>query len=130
MTTAVQTKAHLKAISPQFLMLDLEAAVAFYTEKLGFTVEFIYGDFYVSVQRDGLALHLKLSDDPEPNRAFRKQGEHLDAYIKTDDVNALFTEYEKRGIAFLQDLHTTPWGTKEFVVEDTGGYILYFYQLA
>ena len=96
MTDAVQARAHLKALSPQFLMLDLEAAVAFYTEKLGFTVEFTYGDFYVSVQRDGITLHLKLSDDPDPNRAFRKQGEHLDAYIETDDVEVLFSEYQGR----------------------------------
>lgn len=128
MPTAVQAKAQLKRLAPQFLVLNLDASAAFYTEKLGFTVEFAYGDFYVSVQRDGVTLHLKLSDDPEPGRAFKKQGEHLDAYIETDDVESLFSEYKQRGVAFLQALHTTSWGTNEFVIEDTDGYILFFSQ--
>jgi uncharacterized glyoxalase superfamily protein PhnB len=126
----VQTSARLKALAPQFLVLDLQRALDFYKEKLGFTVEFIYGDFYASVKRDDIALHLKLSDEPDPSRAFRKQGEHLDVYITTDDIDALFTEYGKRGPNFVHPLHTTAWGTREFVVEDPDGYILYFGQPA
>jgi uncharacterized glyoxalase superfamily protein PhnB len=109
-------------------VLDLAEACAFYRDKLGFQVAFIYEDFYASVERDGIALHLKLSDEPDPGHAFKHRNEHLDVYIATDRIQALYEEYQNRGVAFLQPLHNTDWGTQEFVVEDNSGYILYFAQ--
>jgi uncharacterized glyoxalase superfamily protein PhnB len=127
---SVASKARLCSVSPQFLVLNLDKALAFYRERLGFDVAFIYSDFYAGVERDGLVIHLKLSDEADPGRAFKQQHEHLDAYFSTDDVEALYREYESRGVSFLKPLQATPWGTQEFVVLDGDGYILYFGQPA
>lgn len=126
----VQTAAKLIAITPQFLVLDLEAACAFYVEKLGFRVAFIHGDFYAGVERDGIAIHLKLSDTPDPGRQVKQDEEHLDVYITVEDVAALYAEYQNRGVVFAQPLETKPWGMREFVVWDNSGFILYFGQAA
>jgi uncharacterized glyoxalase superfamily protein PhnB len=75
-----------------------------------------------------LTIHLKLSDDPDPSRAFKQQNEHLDVYIATDNVDDLYQEYQGRNTPFLMPLHTTDWGTREFAVQDADGYILYFGQ--
>jgi catechol 2,3-dioxygenase-like lactoylglutathione lyase family enzyme len=123
---ATGTTPKLATLSPQFLVLDLERACAFYQEKLGFVTAFIYGDFYAGVERDGVMLHLKLSDHPDPSRAFKQQNEHLDVYVTTNNVEALYQEYQGRDTPFLKLIHTTDWGTKEFVVKDIDGYILYF----
>jgi uncharacterized glyoxalase superfamily protein PhnB len=128
MTAPTTTK--LIAITPQFLVLDLQAACAFYVEKLGFRVAFIYGDFYAGVERDGLMIHLKLSDDPDPGRKIKQTEEHLDAYITVEDVTALYAEYQSRGVVFAQPLETRLWGMREFVVWDNSGFILYFGQEA
>jgi catechol-2,3-dioxygenase len=44
--TKVQNKAHFKALAPKFLVMNLEEAIAFYTKKLGFSVEFKYASFH------------------------------------------------------------------------------------
>ena len=124
------SNAHLRAVAPQFLVVDLAAACAFYVERLGFRVAFVHEGFYAAVERDGITLHLKLSDDPDPAREFKRRGEHLDAYFAVDDVAALYAEYEGRGTTFAQPLTATPWGTQEFVVHDPDGFILYFSQAA
>src|SRR2546422_7170357 len=51
--------ARLKSIAPQFLVDDLDAALAYYRERLGFAVDFVYESFYASVSRDGAAIHLR-----------------------------------------------------------------------
>jgi uncharacterized glyoxalase superfamily protein PhnB len=91
-------------------------------------VAFTYSDFYAGVERDEVVIHLKRSDEPDPSRAFKRQGEHLDAYVTVEDVDALYEEYRSRGVPFARPLETTAWGTREFVVIDPDGYILYFGQ--
>lgn len=130
MTTVALSPAKLRSLAPQFLVLDLQEARAFYQDKLGFQVEFAYQDFYASVQRDGITIHLKLSDEPDPSHAFKHQNEHLDVYISTDNIEVLYAEFQSRGVNFLKPLHTTEWNTREFVVQDNSGYILYFGQTA
>lgn len=120
----------LISVAPQFLVVDLEAACAFYVEKLGFRVAFRYGGFYAGVERDGVMIHLKLADAPDPSRELKQRDEHLDAFIAVDDVDELYAEYRDRGVGFAQPLADTPWGTREFVVWDSSGCILYFAQRA
>ena len=126
----MSTAAKLINIAPQFLVLDLQAACDFYLEKLGFRVAFTYGDFYAGVERDGITIHLKLSDTPDLCRQAKQQDEHLDVHITVDDIEALYAEFQSRGVSFAQPLETKPWGLREFVVWDISGFILYFGQNA
>jgi len=49
-------------VATQLRVLDLERSVRFYIDRLGFTQEFCYGDFYVGLRAAGTALHLKKVD--------------------------------------------------------------------
>ena len=53
-------------IVPQLRTTDLAASVDFYTTKLGFTLEFLYDDFYAGVRYGEHVVHLKLVDAPDP----------------------------------------------------------------
>lgn len=44
------TYSKIKKMSPQFLVADIEHSIEFYTEKLGFDVDFRYEDFYAGLQ--------------------------------------------------------------------------------
>lgn len=123
---SLEATAKLVAIIPQFLVTDLKAACAFYRDRLGFVVSFIHQDFYAGVTRDGVMIHLKLSDVPAPDRTFIKENEHLDVYIKVENVAELYREFRASGAPIIRPLESTAWGTSEFVVEDLAGYILYF----
>lgn len=80
-TDASLDAARLTGLAPQFLVDDIETAIAYYRDKLSFALDFKYESFYAGVSRDGLVVHLKQASKLAGERAHRRQNEHLDAYI-------------------------------------------------
>jgi catechol 2,3-dioxygenase-like lactoylglutathione lyase family enzyme len=119
----------ITGIAPQFLVDDLDRAVAYYRDKLGFDVDFVYESFYASVSRDGFAIHLKEAPKVAADRANRKQNEHLDASIAVSGIRDLFSELRGRGATVIKPLEERPWACLDFYVEDPDGYILGFSEL-
>ena len=122
----VRSTARITGIAPQFLVDDLDRAIAYYRDKLGFALDFVYESFYASVSRDGFAIHVKDAPKLAADRPHRKQNEHLDAYIAVAGVRDLFNELQTRGAQVIRPLEEKPWATTEFYVEDPDGYILCF----
>ncbi len=116
----------IRRAAPQFLVRNLAEAIAFYEERLGFTTDFVYGDFYASVSRDGASIHLKCAPKLDAERAHRRSGEHLDAFVDVSEVRALHEELVGRGAPVAEPPGERPWGTVDFRVEDPDGYILCF----
>ncbi len=112
--------------APQFLVDGLVESLAFYEERLGFSRDFIYEDFYASVSRDGAVIHLKSAPKLEAERAHRKAEEHLDAFLSVSGVTELHDELVRRGARIIKPLEERPWGARDFYVEDPDGYILCF----
>ena len=110
----------------QLRTTNLAASIAFYTEKLGFTLEFLYDDFYAGVRLENCALHLKLVDTPDPSIAFVAAGEHFHLYFNTPDVSATADTLKQSGVMIARDVHETAWGTRECMVRDPDGHTLYF----
>jgi len=121
-------KAHTKvtSLAPQFLVDDLPAAIAYYSDRLGFKADFVYESFYASVSRDGFSIHLKCAPKTLADRAHRKQNEHLDAYVGVRGIEMLFDELKSNGARIIRSLEQRPWACKDFYVEDLDGYILCF----
>lgn len=124
-TVPVHRAARLTGIAPQFLVDDLDRAIAYYCNKLGFELDFKYQSFYASVTRDGFAIHLKHAPKLA-DRESRKANEHLDAYISVTGIRGLFSELEKRGARVIKSLEERPWACLDFYVEDPDGYVLCF----
>jgi catechol 2,3-dioxygenase-like lactoylglutathione lyase family enzyme len=120
----------IKRAIPQFLVDDLNEAIAFYQERLGFTTDFRYESFYASVSRDGARIHLKCAPKLAAERTHRRSGEHLDAFLDVTDVHALHDELVARGASVTKPLGERSWGTVDFYVEDPDGYILCFSEAA
>ncbi len=124
--TSAHRPAHIVGIAPQFLVDDLDRAVAYYCDKLGFQLDFQYQSFYAAVTRDGFAIHLKCAPKLAADREHRKHNEHLDAYISVAGIRELFSELERRGARVIKPLEARPWGCLDFYVEDPDDYILCF----
>ena len=123
---AVQIGHRLRSVAPQFLVDDIAASTAFYRDKLGFQIDFVYDDFYASVSRDDCAIHLKEAPKSLEDRRNRKEHEHLDAYVDVEGIETLYGELKALGAPITKPLETRPWGVKDFYVEDLDGYILCF----
>lgn len=125
-SASVDHVTRVTGIAPQFLVDDLDRAIAYYCDKLGFELDFKYQSFYASVTRDGFAIHLKHGPRLAADREHRKQNEHLDAYISVSGIRDLFSELEKRGAQIIKPLEARPWACLDFYVEDPDGHILCF----
>jgi catechol 2,3-dioxygenase-like lactoylglutathione lyase family enzyme len=121
--------ARITGIVPQFLVGDLDRAIAYYRDRLGFQLDFVYESFYASVTRDGFAIHLKHGPRRAGESEVRKQDERLDAYIAVSGIQELFAELQTRGAAVIKPLEERPWNCIDFYVEDPDGHILCFSEL-
>jgi catechol 2,3-dioxygenase-like lactoylglutathione lyase family enzyme/GNAT superfamily N-acetyltransferase len=115
----------LSGAIPQLRTTDLDASIRFYTTTLGLALEFRYEDFYAGIRAGRHLFHLKLADEKDPSIAFVDRGGHFHLYLETDDVAAAADALKGKGVPLVQDVHDTPWGTREFVIKDDQGHTLY-----
>ena len=124
-------RAILTGVEAVLYVSDFAAALAFFTRKLGFAVDFTYGEppFYGVVDRDGARLCLRFVGEPVFVGDIRRREELLSAALTLDcaaAVDSLFLEYEAAGVAFHQKLKTQPWGARTFIVLDPDGNLILF----
>jgi catechol 2,3-dioxygenase-like lactoylglutathione lyase family enzyme len=124
-------KAVLIGAAPQLFVADVQASRDFFTRKLGFVTDFIYGNppFYGQVLRDGAQLALRRVDRPVLDgiaSAMKADIDMLAASITVDDVKALFLEFKAADVPFYQPLRSEPWGARTFIVRDPDGNLLLF----
>ena len=113
--------------APVLLVTDLNRAIAYYRDKLGFAVEFNYEGFYASVMRDGCRIHLNCGAPTPRDQAAFEADEHLDVCVGVSNATTLFAGYQSAGAVFTVPLREMPYGW-EFYVRDPDGYILGFVQ--
>jgi len=123
--TTTTTKPRVTSFAPQFLVDDLARSIAYY-EKLGFTFGEPWEGFYAIGYLDGLELHLKEAPKYGPERGWRRDNEHLDAAAGVDGIEAFYAQCTANGATIHRPLTATPWGTKDFYIEDPDGYIVCF----
>jgi len=116
----------IKAIAPQLRTADMASSIGFYTEKLGFSVEFTYQDFYTGIRAGNRVFHLKLVDETDPSIPYVDEGGHLHLYFETEDVATLAAQLKAKDVPLVKDVHETLWQTREIVVHDDQGHTLYF----
>ncbi|ARU60293.1 hypothetical protein CBW65_03860 [Tumebacillus avium] len=116
-------KTKFKGAIPLIMVEDLDAAMTFYTEKLGFNVAFVSEWEYNGVERDGVQLHLG-KDKANP---VTPHGVHL--YFHVESVDALREEFLASG-AITEEVKVVdqPYGNRELYVSDPFGYQIGFYE--
>ncbi len=112
-----QSKPRFAVVAPVFWVADVARARTYYTDQLGFDVEFEWveenedGPRYVILRKDSTELHISKSEQQRPSIAyFFVDGvrEYYDALTNTD---AIITEH-------IQDF---AWQMREFEVADVDG---------
>ena len=114
MTETTRTAPQLVRVAPEIPVADLDTALAYYVEKLGFEVAMTLPERdYAIVERDGVALHLFLDKD--------KIHSCSSLHIFTEGLEELFAEIQERGVGILQEIVRKPWGNRDFRVSDPSG---------
>lgn len=124
------TRPTTSAISPCFIVSDVERTIAFYRDRLGFETRFLQPErdpFFAIIGRDGAQIFLKAERGiaPVPNST-RHRHLRLDAFVYAADPDALAAEFASNGAAFSEALKDTSDGLRGFEIRDPDGYILFF----
>jgi catechol 2,3-dioxygenase-like lactoylglutathione lyase family enzyme len=124
-------RAVISATAAQLFVSDIAASCDFFTQKLGFSVVFVYGEppFYAQVRRDRGLLNLKCLDYPvvDPRLPDREILLSADLAVEThQEIEQLFREFQAAGVPFFRSLRKEPWGAATFVVTDPDGNLLLF----
>jgi hypothetical protein len=112
----------LQRVAPVLLVKDIHASVGFWRERVGFETDEIYGDppNFAMPTRDGVTFMLvevpKGTDVPPPH--WRVVDKVNQAYVWVTDANALYEELRGRGAPIDFTIYDTPWGTREFGIQD------------
>jgi catechol 2,3-dioxygenase-like lactoylglutathione lyase family enzyme len=124
------TRPITSAISPCFIVSDVDRSIAFYRDKLGFETRFRAPDegaFFGIIGRDGAQIFIKSHGgiSPVPN-CQRHPFLRLDAFVYAPDPDALAAEFADHGAEFSAPLEDTHDGLRGFEVRDPDGYVLFF----
>jgi catechol 2,3-dioxygenase-like lactoylglutathione lyase family enzyme len=124
------TRPKTTAISPSFIVSDVEQTIAFYRDMLGFETRFLAPDqnpFFAIIGREGAQIFIKSEKgvSPVPNST-RHPHLRLDAFIYAPDPDALAAEFIDHGAAFSAPLSDTHDGLRGFEICDPDGYVLFF----
>jgi catechol 2,3-dioxygenase-like lactoylglutathione lyase family enzyme len=136
-TGAAMTQKHtdsqpiLTSVAAHLYVRDIQASTDFFTAKLGFVIDFIYGDppFYGQVSRDNAHLALRYMDEPFFAADIRQREDLLSASItlaSANEIKQLFLAYQAAGVTFAQSLRNEPRQAKTFVVKDPDGNLILF----
>jgi catechol 2,3-dioxygenase-like lactoylglutathione lyase family enzyme len=113
----------LQKACPILPAADIQATLAWYADKLGFTVGGDWGDYGI-VHRDSVELHFWKCED-------RALAEQSSAYLRVADIDAVHAHMLKAAeggrISQVQD---RAWKMREFYVWDPNGNLLRFGQYA
>ena len=124
------TRPNIEAISPFFIVSNVNQTIAFYRDKLGFETRFQEPDsnpFFAILGREGAQLFVKSDKDasPRPN-AKAHPSMRWDAFVYAPEPEALSAEFADRGVAFSVPLKDTHDGLRGFEICDPDGYVLFF----
>ena len=101
---------------------DLQRAMAFYTQQLGFELAFDDNadpKNYVGFRRDAVELHMQFQFEHEMGT--------IRLRFLVEDPDALFAEYQTRGVE-CTGIRDTSWKTREFALYDLDRNALTFYR--
>jgi glyoxalase/bleomycin resistance protein/dioxygenase superfamily protein len=121
----------LSSTAAQLFISDMKISCEFFTAKLGFSIEFLYGDppYYGEVSRNNALLGLRLVCEPAFVADIREREQLLSAAITVDtaaEIKQLFLDFQAAEVKFYQTLKKQPWGARNFIVLDPHGNLILF----
>jgi catechol 2,3-dioxygenase-like lactoylglutathione lyase family enzyme len=113
----------LTSAMPCLRVADVPRAVDFYNDSLGFAPVFRNGVTFAIVCRDRIELGLSQSAYAGATAGGGS------CYCKlSEGIDALYAEYQARGVAVLHPLRDESYGMREFMIADPDGNIINFGQ--
>jgi catechol 2,3-dioxygenase-like lactoylglutathione lyase family enzyme len=117
----------------RYLVRDVDASVAFYTQKLGFALEQQFGPAMAIVRRGDLTLWLAgpmaSAARPMPDGRTPEPGGWNRIVVEVEGLDAKIAELEAAGVTFRNRTVTGPGG-RQILCEDPSGNVVELFEAA
>jgi len=124
--------AHITASAPILLVKDIVQSAAYWRDKLGFTDQEMFGEppYFSMVRRDSFTVMLAQVNAGTTIVPYWKIVEKMwNVYFWVDDADALYAEFQASGAIIDYTIYNTPWGVREFGVQDLDDHDIAFGQI-
>lgn len=108
----------MNASATTFHVSDVEAALRYYTEVLGFYERFRFGD-YAGVECGNVQIHLS-----GPTATNKRQTGQGGIYIFVDDCDGYYHQISLKGATTQAPPKDYEYGMRDFVIEDPDGNLI------
>lgn len=121
-------------ISPVLGVKSVRKSAEYYRDVLGFSLDPVDGVFqpaldepdgvYAIVKKGDFWIHFQIRRDVDACRdrpVFER-----DVYLMVDNIGDEYSALIQRGAKVVQPIHDTPYGLREFTIEDLNGFRLSF----
>lgn len=119
--------------SVRYIVKDVDRAIAFYTEHLGFTLKQKMGPAFAYISRDDLTLWLSGPQSsaarPMPDGRRPEPGGWNRLVLEVEDLASRVTQMKQAGIRFRNEIVIGPGG-KQILAEDPDGNPVEFFERA
>lgn len=110
----------IHGLIPVFPVSDVDAALGFYRDALGFSVEGRHSGesgeiVFGSVLCGGANFYFRKTKGPIPAN---------NCMVYVDEVDEFCTSLKGRGVKILEEPDDKPWGYRQFTLEDINGHTL------
>ena len=116
----------MATVQVRYIVRDTDAAIAFYTTHLGFTLKMHPAPAFAMLERGTLRLVLSVPNQaggggqPMPDGTSPEPGGWNRFAIEVDDLGAKVNELRKAGVVFRNEI-VTGVGGKQIIVNDPSG---------
>ncbi|WP_229073453.1 glyoxalase/bleomycin resistance/extradiol dioxygenase family protein [Actinoplanes sp. DH11] len=110
---------------PIIYVEDLEAALAFYRDQLGFAETYRFGEFVSLALGTSVISVVQVTDGQTGSHGLPIRpgaGHQFELCVYTDDVDAAVAEFRERGVPVLVEPADQPWGERMAYVADPDGH--------
>ena len=107
---------------------DIQKSLSYYTEVLGFSPDFEFGDPIVYAGVKSGRAEIYFTYDPEFSNALKERKINPEIFIWLSDVDSLFNKHVTNGAEVIEPISDRPWGARQYVIKEINGYHLKFAQ--
>lgn len=118
----------LTGSAPILAVNDVKISAEYYRDKLGFTITNVFGapPYFAIIQRDNLSMMFAKApkDKIVPNWKIVEKTSNV--YFWVNNIDELYEEFIDNGADIDYELYTTPYGIREFGINDPDDYDIAF----
>lgn len=121
-------KTNIHSAVPVIATDDIQKSITYYTEVLGFDLDFTYGNPHVFAGVKSGEVEIYFTHDPAYSGIIKEKNLHPEIFIWVSEATSLFQRHVAKGAELFEPLSDRPWGARQYVLRDINGYHLKFAQ--